>query len=106
MQPFSIEKALERISEPFSPVDLAYVDGYVLRCSLVKGDFHWHRHVAQDELFLCHSGRLRVETRQEIVELLPGEGVVVPRDVEHRTSSVQGAVALVMERRETVSKGD
>ena len=106
MEPFSVEKALEGISEPFSPVDLAHMDGYVLRCSLVKGDFHWHRHIAQDELFLCHSGRLRVESREKIVELLPGEGVVVPRGVEHRTSSAEGAVALVMERQETVSRGD
>jgi mannose-6-phosphate isomerase-like protein (cupin superfamily) len=106
MEPFNVDNALEGISEPFAPVDLAYMDGYVLRCSLVKGDFHWHRHMGQDELFLCHSGRLRVETRQKMVELLPGEGVVVPRGVEHRTASADGAVAIVMERRETVSRGD
>jgi mannose-6-phosphate isomerase-like protein (cupin superfamily) len=106
MEPFSVEKAVEGISEPFSPVDLAYMDGYVLRCALVKGDFLWHRHIDQDELFVCHSGRLGVETREKTVELLPGEGVVVPKGVEHRTSSVEGAVALVMERRETRSRGD
>lgn len=106
MEPFNVEKALEETGEAFSPVDLAYVDGHVLRCSLVKGDFHWHRHIGQDELFLCHNGRLRVETREEMVELLPGEGVVVPKGVEHRTSSAEGAVALVIERRETRSKGD
>jgi mannose-6-phosphate isomerase-like protein (cupin superfamily) len=106
MKPFSVDKAMEGISEPFSPVDLAYMDGYVLRCSRVKGDFHWHRHIAEDELFLCHSGRLRVETRERSVELLPGEGVVVPKGVEHRTCSAEGAVALVIERGETVSKGD
>ncbi len=106
MEPFSIDKALEGIGEPFSPVDLAHMDGYVLRCSLVKGDFHWHRHIDEDELFLCYSGRLGVETRDKLVELLPGEGVVVPKGVEHRTYSAEGAVALVMERRETRSKGD
>ncbi len=106
MEPFNVAKTLEQISDPFSPVDLAYVDGHVLRCSLVKGDFHWHRHIGQDELFLCHSGRLRVETRQEMVELLPGQGVVVPKGVEHRTSSAEGALILVIEGRETRSKGD
>jgi mannose-6-phosphate isomerase-like protein (cupin superfamily) len=106
MEPFSVEKAMEGISEPFSPVDLAYMDGYVLRCSRVKGDFHWHLHIAEDELFLCHSGRLRVETRDKSIELLPGEGVVVPKGVEHRTSSAEGAIGLVIERRETVSRGD
>ena len=106
MEPFNVDKALEAVSEPFSPVDLAYVDGHVVRCSLVKGDFHWHRHIGQDELFLCHSGRLRVETRQKMVELGPGESVVVPKGVEHRTSSAEGAVALVIERQETRSKGD
>jgi quercetin dioxygenase-like cupin family protein len=82
------------------------VDDFVLRCSLVKGDFHWHRHTDQDELFLCHSGSLCVETREEKIVLSPGEGTVVPKGVEHRTSSAEGAVALVFERRETKSKGD
>jgi mannose-6-phosphate isomerase-like protein (cupin superfamily) len=106
MEPFNVDKALEAVKEPFSPVDLAYVDDFVLRCSLVKGEFHWHRHADQDELFLCHSGRLCVETPEKRVELLPGEGVVVPKGVEHRTFSAEGAVALVFERRETKSKGD
>ena len=105
MEAFNVDKAVEA-REPFSPVDLAYVDDFVLRCSLVKGEFHWHRHADQDELFHCHSGRLCVETREKRVELLPGEGVVVPKGVEHRTSSTEGAVALVFERRETKSKGD
>ncbi|NIR01474.1 MAG: cupin domain-containing protein [Gemmatimonadales bacterium] len=106
MEPFDVDRGLRELSEPFEPVDLAYVDGYVLRGALVRGDFHWHRHVDQDELFLCHSGRLRVESRDESVDLLPGEGVVVPKGVEHRTSSVEGALVLVMEGRETRSRGD
>ena len=105
MEPFNVDKAMEARG-PFSPVDLAYVDDFVLRCSLVKGEFHWHRHTDQDELFLCHSGRLWVDTPEERVELQPGEGVVVPKGVEHRTSSSEGAVALVFERRETKSRGD
>jgi len=102
MQVFNVDRAMEA-KGPFSPVDLAEVDDFVIRCSLVKGEFHWHRHVDQDELFVCHSGRLCVETREERVDLLPGEGVVVPKGVEHRTSSTEGGVA---ERRETKSKGD
>jgi len=105
MQAFNVDKAMEA-KGPFSPVDLARVDDFVLRCSLVKGEFHWHRHVDQDELFVCHSGSLCVETRETKVDLVSGEGVVVPKGVEHRTSSTEGAVALVFERTETKSKGD
>ena len=105
MQAFNVDRAMEA-KGPFSPVDLAYVDDFVLRCSLVKGEFHWHRHADQEELFLCYSGGLCVETRETKVDLVPGEGVVVPRGVEHRTSSVEGAVALVFERAGTKSKGD
>ena len=105
MQAFNVDRAMGA-KGPFSPVDLAYVDDFVLRCSLVRGEFHWHRHADQDELFLCHSGRLCVETRERTVDLLAGEGVVVPKGVEHRTSSTAGGVALVFERRETKSKGD
>ena len=105
MQAFNVDRAMEA-KGPFSPVDLAYVDDFVLRCSLVKGEFHWHRHADQDELFHCHSGILCVETREKKIVLAPGEGVVVLKGVEHRTSSTEGAVTLVFERRETKSKGD
>jgi len=106
MQAFNVDSVLEAVKDPFSPVDLVYMDDYVLRCSRVKGEFHWHRHMDQDELFLCHRGSLCVETREGKVVLPPGEGVVVPKGVEHRTSSAEGAVALMFERRETKSKGN
>ena len=106
MEAFSVGRAMDAVKDSFSPVDLAYVDDFVLRCSLVKGEFHWHRHTDQDELFLCHSGSLCVETREGRIVLASGEGVVVPKGVEHRTLSAEGAIALVFERRETKSKGD
>ena len=106
MEAFSAGRAMDAVKDSFSPVDLAYVDDFVLRCSRVKGEFHWHRHLDQDELFLCHGGSLCVETREGRIVLAPGEGVVVPKGVEHRTLSAEGATALVFERRETRSKGD
>ncbi len=59
--------------------------------------FPWHRHDAAEEMFLVWRGRFRVEYRDRIVELGPGEMTVVPRGVEHRTAADAEAEVLVFE---------
>jgi len=63
----------------------------------VQGAFPWHYHDDVDEMFLVWRGRFRVEFRDRIVELEPGELVVVPRGVEHRTAADAEAEIIVLE---------
>ena len=72
----------------------------------VKGDFVWHSHAETDDLILVLAGRLVVETRENAVELEPGELVVVPRGVEHRTRADEETHTLLLERRGTPNTGD
>jgi mannose-6-phosphate isomerase-like protein (cupin superfamily) len=60
------------------------------------GRFAWHSHAAEDELFWVVSGHLAVKFRAGRVELCPGQMLVVPRGVEHRTSSEVGAEVVVI----------
>jgi quercetin dioxygenase-like cupin family protein len=63
----------------------------------VQGTFPWHYHDGVEEMFLVWRGRLRVEFRDRIVELGPGELVLVPRGVEHRTAADEEAEVILFE---------
>jgi mannose-6-phosphate isomerase-like protein (cupin superfamily) len=83
--------------EPWRPKVVAELNGQEVKLVKARGTFPWHAHDAADEMFLVWRGRLRVEFRDRAVDLGPGEFVVVPRGVEHRTASDDGAEVLVFE---------
>src|SRR6266481_669709 len=69
----------------------------------VQGTFPWHRH---DEVFLVWRGRFRVEFRDRIVGLRPGEFVVVPQGVEHRTAADEEAEVILWEPAGVLNTGN
>jgi mannose-6-phosphate isomerase-like protein (cupin superfamily) len=62
-----------------------------------QGEFVWHQHAAEDELFLVVRGRFRMEFRDRVVELSEGECIVVPRGVEHRPVADEEVEVLLFE---------
>ncbi len=78
------------------------------RIKLVKvgGTFPWHRHDNEDEFFLVWKGRFRVEFRDRAVELGPGECLLVPRGVEHRTAADGEAHVVLFEPAATRNTGN
>jgi mannose-6-phosphate isomerase-like protein (cupin superfamily) len=94
------------ISEPWRPKIAAKANGQDIRLVKTHGIFPWHSHPDADEVFIVHKGRFRVEFRTQIVDLGPGEMVVVPRGTEHRTASDDVAEVLIFEPSEVVNTGD
>ena len=86
MNPGKVDLAagFARIQEHWRPKVIAELNGQEVKLVKVKGEFVWHHHDAEDELFLVHKGHLRMEFRDRVVELGPGECLVVPHGVEHR----------------------
>ncbi len=70
-----------------------------------QGEFPWHRHEKEDELFLVWRGRMRVEFRDRIVELSAGEFFVVPQGAEHRTAADEEAEVVLFEPAATRNTG-
>jgi len=106
MQAIDLDEKFAAITEHWRPQVAAQMNGQDLRLVKVKGVFPWHRHVEAEEMFLVWKGRFRVEFRDHVVEMEPGQMVVVPRGVEHRTAADEEALVLIFEPSETVNTGD
>ena len=84
MDKVSLTAAFAKVHEYWRPRVIAELNGQEVKVSKLKGEFIWHRHEHEDEMFLVHKGRLRLEFRDQVIQLGPGECFVVPRGVEHR----------------------
>lgn len=93
-------------TELWRPKVVAELNGQEVKLVRLQGTFVWHRHESEDELFLGWKGRFRIEFRDRVVELGPGELLVVPRGVEHRTAADEEAEVLVFEPAATRNTGD
>lgn len=93
----TLAAAFARITEHWRPKVIAELNGQEVKLVKVKGEFVWHHHDAEDELFLIHKGTLRIEFRDRVVTLGPGECLVVPRGVEHRPVAEEEVELLLFE---------
>jgi mannose-6-phosphate isomerase-like protein (cupin superfamily) len=72
----------------------------------LKGEFVWHHHDAEDELFLVVKGRLTIKLRDRDVELNPGEFVIIPRGIEHLPVAEEEVHVLLLEPKSTLNTGN
>lgn len=97
--PISLERACAAVAELWSPRVLAQVNDQYLKVARVQGEFPWHTHADEDELFLVLKGKLtigRADADGGPVTLRPGEVFIVPRGVRHNTSAVEETwIALI-----------
>jgi len=80
-------------------------DSYVKLVKL-KGEFLWHKHDAEDEMFFVTKGRLRVKLRQKEISLNEGEFVIIPKGVEHMPVADDEVHVILVEPRSTLNTGD
>jgi mannose-6-phosphate isomerase-like protein (cupin superfamily) len=93
-------------SEHWRPKVVADLNGQTVRLVKVQGVFPWHSHADAEEMFLVWKGHFRVEFRDRVVELDPGQFIVVPRGVEHRTAADAEAEVIIFEPADVVNTGD
>ena len=93
-------------TDHWRPRVAAQLNGQDVRLVKVQGVFPWHSHADADEMFLVWKGRFRVEFRDRIETLDPGQFIVVPRGVEHRTAADAEAEVLIFEPSEVINTGD
>ena len=85
---------------------LCTVNESVVRVGVFHGEFHWHKHDHEDELFYVIEGKLLLDLEGRTVELSPRQGMMVPKGVMHRTRAVERTVVLMVEPKTVKPTGD
>jgi mannose-6-phosphate isomerase-like protein (cupin superfamily) len=106
VQRISLAEKFAQFSDRWSPKIIAELNGQQVKLVKVQGEFVWHRHDHEDELFLVVSGRLTLCFRDRDVVLGEGELCVVPRGVEHKPVALEEAEVLLFEPATTLNTGN
>jgi mannose-6-phosphate isomerase-like protein (cupin superfamily) len=93
--------------QPWFNQTLCAINDSVLRLGVLEGDFHWHKHDNEDEMFYVVEGRLIIDLEGDTsVDLGPTQGVVVPAGMLHRPRAIERTVVLMVERDSVTPTGD
>ena len=102
-----LEEKIRTIEKPWSPIDIAYINDQVIRAAIFHGEYHWHKHDDEDELFLVHRGSIQIQIKgQDTIELAEGQLCVIPKGVEHKPGADKASVVLMFEPSVLKSTGD
>lgn len=96
----------ERCTERWWNQTLSQVNDCVVRLGVFEGEFHFHKHDREDEFFFVLEGKLLIDLEGRTTELAPGQGLVVPRGVVHRTRAPARTVVLMVEAATVAPTGD
>jgi len=105
MNKVNLTQAFATIREHWSPRVAGELNGQQVKLAKLLGEFVWHSHADEDELFLVHRGRFVMEFRDRRVELAEGDFLIVPRGVEHRPVAVEEAHIVLFEPAGTLNTG-
>lgn len=106
MDLINLSEKLNLFHDFWNPRVIAELNGQQVKVAKLKGEFIWHDHQDEDELFYVLKGTLTIEFRDRIVELRQGEMIVVPRGVEHRPVAQEEVWILLFEPISTKHTGD
>lgn len=85
---------------------LCQVNASVVRVGVIEGEYHWHKHDGDDEFFYVVEGQLLIDLEGRVVALSPGQGMVIPKGVVHRTRAPQRTMILMVENAGIIPTGN
>jgi mannose-6-phosphate isomerase-like protein (cupin superfamily) len=105
MHPINLTRAFARIDDHWNPRIAGEVNDMHVKLVKLHGEFVWHHHDEEDELFLVITGRLLMRFRDRDVWIEPGEFLIVPRGVEHLPVAPDECEVVLFERQSTLNTG-
>jgi mannose-6-phosphate isomerase-like protein (cupin superfamily) len=102
----NIANKLASFHDRWSPKIIADLNDSHVKLAKAQGEFVWHQHAEEDELFIVLRGQLTIELRDGAVTLGPGELVVIPKGVEHRPVAQEECHLMLIEPKGTRHTGD
>ena len=106
MEKVNLAEKFSKITELWKPYIVGELNGQHVKLDKIKGEFIWHHHDNEDELFLVIKGRFRMELRDRHIWIEQGEFLVVPRGVEHRPVADEEAWIALFEPAGTLNTGN
>lgn len=106
MENVNLSKKFAEFDELWSPKIVGELNGQLVKLVKVKGEFVWHHHDAEDELFLVVKGRLDMHLRDGVVPIQEGEFYIVPRGVEHKPVAPGETHIMLFEPASTLNTGN
>jgi mannose-6-phosphate isomerase-like protein (cupin superfamily) len=101
----NLSEKLSLFSDRWSPKVVGEINDFHVKLVKLEGEFVWHAHETEDELFLVLKGRLRMRFRDRELTIDPGEFVVVPHGIEHCPVADEEVHVLLLEPKSTINTG-
>lgn len=106
MKTINLKEKLTLFSEHWSPKIIGELNDSYVKLAKFKGEFVWHKHDDEDELFLVVRGSLLIRLRDREIHLNEGELAIIPRGVEHQPIAKEEVDVLLIELKSTLNTGD
>lgn len=106
MQKVVLEDKFLRFNDYWTPRIVAESNGQLVKLAKFKGEFDWHHHAFEDELFMVIKGQITIHLKDDIVTLNEGEMYVVPKGVDHKPEAEKEAWVMMVEPKSTVNTGN
>lgn len=102
----NIQEKLDRFDDHWNPRIVSELNGQQVKLAKLKGEFVWHSHAEEDELFYVLEGQLEMQFHDRSVWLSPGEMITIPKGVEHRPVAPEEVHVMLFEPASTINTGD
>ena len=106
MKKVNITNKLSLFSDHWSPKIVGELNGQHVKLAKLKGEFVWHKHDEEDELFFVIKGKLKIEFRDKTIELYENEFLIVPKGTEHKPVAEEEVSVMLFEPASTLNTGN
>lgn len=106
MEKVNLQQKFSLFSENWSPKIVGELNGQHVKLAKLKGEFVWHKHDEEDELFFVVKGSFKMEYRDRTVEVNENEFLIVPKGVEHKPVAEEEVWVMLFEPTSTLNTGD
>ncbi len=106
IQKVNLKEKFDSFSDHWNPRIAGELNGQMVKLAKASGEFVWHKHATEDELFLVLKGHLKIKLREGDIDLHPGEFVIIPHGLEHCPVAMDEVEMLLFEPGTTLNTGD
>lgn len=102
----NISRKFSQFSDYWNPRIVGELNGQHVKLARFKGEFVWHSHAEEDEMFLVIRGSFKMELRDKVLEISEGEFIIIPRGTEHRPVALEEVEVMLFEPATTLNTGN